>query len=180
MFNEDLIPNLTKGYSEYLTEQNKDEITLITEIKKQLSAIQKEIDNICSVIAKTASDALVEKLNDLDNDKKELSEKLKKIESQCKVEELTEEKLLYSFRQAKEMLKSGKLSTVKVLIERYVQKVTINGENIDIEFNLDVDNRIIAYEQQKETSQTTEQDDSVTFFKLQHPMLAANGAGGGT
>ena len=37
------------------------------------------------------------------------------------------------------------LSTVKVLIERYVQKVIVSGENIEIQFNLNVSNRIVEY-----------------------------------
>ena len=43
------------------------------------------------------------------------------------------------------MLKSGELSTVKVLIERYVQKVIVNGENIEVQFNLNVNSRVITY-----------------------------------
>jgi len=36
--------------------------------------------------------------------------------------------MLNSFRQAREMLKSGELSTVKALVERYVERVVIDGE----------------------------------------------------
>ena len=43
------------------------------------------------------------------------------------------------------MLKSGRLPTIKALIERYVQKVTINDENIEVEYNIFVNSRVVTY-----------------------------------
>ena len=66
--------------------------------------------------------------------------------------------MLYSFKQAREMLRVGELSTVKILIERYVQKIIINGEYIEVRFNLNVNSRVFTYsadtpERQKEIPQ---------------------------
>lgn len=143
----------------------------------------KDIDSIVSVIVKTSSDSLVEKLNELDNRKKELTEKLRSVEAQCQTKELTEEELLYSFNQAREMLKSGELSTVKALIERYVQKVIVNGEHIEVQFNLNVNSRLVTYpadisKNKKQIPQFALQQETEVFDSSQ--MLATFGAGGGT
>jgi len=145
VFDDKFIPNLANGYNQYLMEQNIDGMAMQQAIRTQINEIQKDIDSIVSVIVKTSSDSLVEKLNELDNRKKDLAEQLSYAEAQCKIRELTEAELLYSFRQAREMLKSGELSTVKVLIERYVQKVIVNGENIEVQFNLNVSSRVVTY-----------------------------------
>ena len=183
VFNDDLIPELTNGYRQYLMEQNTDGMSMQRAIKSQITEIQKDIDSIVSVIVRTSSDSLVEKLNELDNRKKELTEKLRYVEAQCQIKELTEEELLHSFTQAREMLKSGELSTVKALIERYVQKVIINGEHIEVQFNLNVNSRVVNYpadvsENKKQIPQFP--IPKVTEVSDSSQMLATLGAGGGT
>jgi hypothetical protein len=127
-------------------EQNSDGVSVQKTIKIKLAEVQKEIDNIVSVIVKTSSDSLMEKLNELDSRKKDLTDQLRRLEANCDIKEFTEEELLYSFRQARELLRSGNLSTVKLLVERYVQKIIINGEYIEVQLNLNVNSRIITYD----------------------------------
>jgi site-specific DNA recombinase len=128
VFNDALIPQLADEYKKYLTEQNTDSVTSKKALKSQIAAVQKDIDSLVSVIMKTSSPSLVGKLNELDDRKKELTEQLQRIEEQSEISEINESELLNSFRQAREMLKSGQLSTVKTLIERYVQKVIISSD----------------------------------------------------
>jgi len=182
VFDEAIIPRIIEAYSHYLMEQCEDGKLVVAAIKNQITAIQKEMDNIISVIAKTASEALVTKLNSLDNDKAALTEKLNKSEQQRNVKELQEQELLYSFRQAREMLKSGKLRTVKTLVKRYVQKVIINGDNIEVQFNLNVNNKVVPFpdaSSEKETPQIARQTKSVMSSKRQHKMLVRRGGDGG-
>lgn len=182
VFDDKFIPKLADGYQKYLMEQNSDGITVQRTIKAKLAEVQKDIDSIIAVIVKSSSASLVEKLNELDNQKKDLSEQLRYAETQCKIRELTEEELLYSFRQAREMLKSGELSTVKILIERYVQKVIINGESIEIQFNLNVSSRVFAYpadtlEQRKKIPKFPHKQEFEIFKAV--PVLGTCGAGDG-
>ena len=184
VFNDSLIPNLAKGYSQYLMAQNKDGTAVVQAIKSQIAVIQKQMDNIVVVITNTASDALVAKLNELDSNKKGLVEKLRKAESQYRVRELTEEELLHSFNQARELLKVGKLSTVKALVERYVEKVIVSGEHIEVRFNLNVSSRVVTYPTtlsgKNKTPQTADQSNSVMFIPNQQSMLVTYGGEGET
>ena len=145
VFNDSMIPKLKDGYSQYVAEQNQEAHATIKAIQKQIADLQKQMDNIIAVIAQTASNALVEKLNQLDVQKKEYENCLQEVQEQCKAKEFSEEELARSFKQAREMLKSGELSTVRALIERYVNRITINGEDIEIEFNLNVNSRVVTY-----------------------------------
>ena len=107
VFNDELIPKLADGYHRYLMEQNNDGMITQQSIKAQINKVQKDIDKLVSAILNTSSDSnsLVKKVNELDNQKRELTEQLYKKEANCKIKTLTEEELLHSFTQAREMLK---------------------------------------------------------------------------
>lgn len=145
VFNEDMVSSLANGYRKYLMEQNKEGIAIQEVLSRQIVSLQKDMDNLMAVIIKTASDALVVKLNELDEEKKELERQLRKVQDQSDVPGLSEEAISNSFQQAREMLKTGELSTVKALIERYVHKVVLDGENVEIQFNLNVGSRVVVY-----------------------------------
>lgn len=49
---------------------------------------------------------------------------------------MAERKMKNVFKRAKQMLKSGNLSNIKALVERYVNSVTIYKNEIIIEFNI--------------------------------------------
>ena len=83
-------------------------------------------------------------LNEKDVQKKDLERRLNELEVSCKVKEFSAEELARLFKQAREMPKSGKLSTIRVLIERYVKQITINSEDIEIELNLIVNDRVLT------------------------------------
>lgn len=137
VFNDSMIPKLADAYYDYMAGSNHSETQLQNRIKKEIASVQKDIDNLVNVIMKSGSDTLVAKLNEKEQELKTLKYQLIQSEKQCKVHQLSEEQLLESFQQAREMLKSGTLSTVKRLIERYIKKVIVNGDEIEVQFDLD-------------------------------------------
>lgn len=183
VFNDSIIPKLADGYRQYLTEQNKEGIAIQDAFRSQINALQRDMDNIMAVIIKTASDALVSKLNALDAQKQELVKQLHKVQADCEVEGISEDELSRSFKQAREMLKTGQLPTVKALIERYVHKVIVSGEHVEVQFNLNMSSRVVTYTanstQQKEIPQSSRQEVTEVFSLSQRKMLATNGGEGG-
>jgi len=179
VFNDDIISELKDGYSRYIAEQNKEAFDAIKSVKKQISEVQGEMDNIICVVAKTASDALVGALNQKDAHKKDLERRLKELQKQCEAKEISEEEIMRSFRQAREMLKSGELSTVRSLIERYVKKITISGEDVEIEFNLTVNTRVVTYSGVHKTPDKRKTPHSAVLFFPQPFRLAVLGGEGG-
>ena len=180
VFNDDMIPELKAGYSRYVAEQNREVFDAIKAVKKQLSEMKSEMDNIVAVVAKTASDALVEALNQKDASKKSLEHRLKELKAQCTVKNISEDEIAQSFKQAREMLKSGKLSTVRALIERYVRQVTINGEYIEIELSLTVNTRVVNYSGVHTNLDKKKTPHIAVLFFPQPLWLAVLGGEGGT
>ena len=178
VFDDALIPLLKNGYSQYLASQNGEGLSMQQSLKKEIADIKKQMDNIMRVIANNASDALVDKLNELDSHKKGHEQRLQELQSKHNVVEISEAELAHSFKQAREMLKNGSLSSVKALIERYIKQITIDGEKIEIQFSLNVNSRVNYYSAdrlriKRKIPQTTRQDDSAIFFS--QPWLAAYG-----
>ena len=183
IFNEAMIPKLVDGYRQHLVEQNQEEIAMQEILSNKITSIQKDMDSIMDVIIKTSSDALVNKLNALDNQKQELIRKLHKARDECKLIGPSTDELSVSFKQAREMLKTGQLPTVKVLIERYIHKVIVSGDNIEIQFNLNISSRVVTYSadlSQKEIPQSSDQEITEVLAFVPTKMLATRGAGGRT
>jgi len=184
VFNEDMIPELITGYRQYLIEQNKESKAIQDVLSQKIIAVQKDMDSIMEVIIKTSSDALVVKLNALDAQKQELIQKLRRAQDECNITGPSVEDLTRSFNQAREMLITGQLPTVKALVERYVQKIIVNGNNIEVQFNLNMSSRVVSYPagitEQKEIPQPTRQDVTEIFTFVPTGMLATRGGAGGS
>lgn len=175
IFNDDIIPKISEGYRQYLNEQNREGVVVQEELIRQIASVQKDMDSIMAVIIKTASDALVSRLNELDAQKKELGHRLNETQKQNDAPGMSIVELTETFHQAREMLRTGKLSTVKALIERYVNRVVIGGDNIEVQLNLEISNRTATYAENldnRKTPQIILQDDSEVFSDSGRSLLA--------
>lgn len=186
VFDNAVIPQLKAGYGEYLDSRNKDVRVRKRALEDEIAVIQRKIDNIISVIMNSASGALVEQLNTLDRQKKGLEQQLLELETKYDYTGLTDAEIGHSFEQARELLRTGKAANVKALVERYVNKVIIKGEDIEIQFNLNVNSSRVSHypatviDKKEETPQLTRQDDTVVFLLPQHiSMLVTHGGEGG-
>ena len=182
VFNDSMIPKLVEGYHKHLKEHNKTGATIQEALSNQVNAIQKDMDSIMAVIIKTSSDALVSKLNAMDVQKQELIQKLRKAQEDNEIAGPSEEQLSRSFNQAREMLMTGKLPTVKTLIERYVHKVIVSGERIEIQLNLNTGSRVVTYSAdpfEKKIPHPPRQESIEVFALAPTIMLATVGGEGG-
>jgi len=184
VFNDSLIPKLVKGYHQYLIDHNKESNAIQDLLCGKIADLKRDMDSIMGVIIKTSSDALVAKLNTLDGQKQELLKKLHKIQDDSNIKGPSAEELTYAFRQAKEMLRTGQLPTVKALIERYVHKVIVTDKNIEVQFNLNLSSRVVIYpadlNRQKEIPQPSNQSITEVFTFVPTKMLATGGGAGGS
>ena len=175
IFDDAMIPKMKQEYSLYFAEQNQETRTTTKAVKKEINDITKQINNIVSVIAQTASGTLVEKLNELEARKIDLENHLRELGAQSTAQEISEEELARSFKQAREMFKEGKLSTVRVLLERFLKKVTVKGEEIVIEFNLATPTRVVSYSGLHTNSENSKTPHVYAVFWLKQPWLATSG-----
>ncbi len=139
LFSDDKIPKLLSGYEDYLRSRDSEAIAKRKNFRERIGQISKEIENIVSVVAKTGSDALVERLGQLEQEKKETEYRLTKLELDAQICRVTEDDLKEAFKKARQMLKSGGLSNTKALIERYIHQVLIFPESIEVQLNFGFD-----------------------------------------
>ena len=132
IFDDTIIEQLYDAYQEYLLEQNSDAISHKNDITKRLKAIDTEIANIVKVIMKTGSEALSEKLSELESEKKQLAFSITKISKQYKIQDVSIEDLRKSFKKAKQLFLKGELKNTKKLIELYVDSVIIYDDHIEL------------------------------------------------
>ena len=132
IFHESIIEQLHEAYQEYLLEQNSDAISHKNDISKRLKEIDAEIANVIKVITKTGSDALSEKLSELETEKKQLDFSITKITKEHKIQDVSIDDLRKSFKKAKQLFLKGELKTTKKLIELYVDNVIIYDDYIEL------------------------------------------------
>ena len=139
IFDKTIIKKLVKAYGEYLTKINSGAYTQIDALHKRLKDIDKQINNIVNVISKTGSDALVQKLNELETQKQEITFKMANESKHQSELNITESELKKSFDIAKELFLKKSLSTTKKLIDMYVDKIIIDDESIELKLMIKPD-----------------------------------------
>jgi hypothetical protein len=127
------------AYKEYLYEVNYEAIMYSKSQNARLKVINKEIENIVSIVASTASKALLEKLSNLEQEKVTLEFKISNFETKTSSQMVTEEELKHWFEIARELFKTGELATSKKLISLFVDKVIVFDEYIELKLKLKPD-----------------------------------------
>lgn len=89
IYDERKIPSIFGSYEKYLRSRDKDKICLIDSIKNQIAQINKEIKNIVTVVAKTGSEALIERLTENEHTKKELEYRFDKLSEETAAYKIT-------------------------------------------------------------------------------------------
>ena len=130
VFDESNIPKVCKLYKEYLMETNYDFIVQKDNLIKSLKSVSIKIDNLVTLMAETASKALVDKLNSLELEKVQIEAELNSIDSDDSIQSVTEAELEEWFTLAKSLFKSGNLSTSKKLVNLFVDKITVYDDHI--------------------------------------------------
>ena len=132
VFDESKIPEVCKLYKEYALENNYEAIMQKEYLSKKLKAVDKQIDNIVSIVATTASKSLLNKLEELEQDKITLEFRIENIETECSIQSVTEDELKDLFAIARDLFKKGELSTSKKLIDLFVDRVTVYDEYVEL------------------------------------------------
>ncbi len=135
LFSDRLIEKIAAAFHSYQLETNADVLRARDAMKTRLCEIEKEIKNLVDIIAKTGSDAVLSKINELEQEKALVQVRYKQAQREIECDEITVQSLTERFNQAKALLKSGQLGTTKKLIEQFVHKVAIYTEHALVIFN---------------------------------------------
>ncbi len=135
LFNEKLISKIVEAYHAYQLETNADVIRTRDALKSRLNEITREIANLVNIVAKTGSEAVVGKINELEHEKAMAQLRYEQAAKEADCDAITVEALTERFGHAKALLKNGALSTTKKLIEQFVHRVSIFSDRVEVVFN---------------------------------------------
>lgn len=136
VFSEDVLPTIISNYNEYALGRNTEYTTIVKELKQKISDTERGISNIVELVVSTGSSALTEKLKELEATQQQLTESLMDAEHKISQLAVNEKKIKSAFYKAKQMLKSGTLKNQKAIIEKYVKRITIYEDRIEIEYTI--------------------------------------------
>jgi site-specific DNA recombinase len=139
VFDDKLIPKIAAEYKKYQINKNADIVKIRDNLNKRMIELKKEINNLVSLVTKTGSAALADKLTEIENEKIEVESRYNQVCDECDVKEVGVEQLKESFQKARKLLENGQLSTTKKLIELYVEKVLIFESRVEVFFNFHPD-----------------------------------------
>ena len=136
LFNDKVIPSLVKEYNQYIAEKNSSTRDRVEALEAELREVERKINNTVNLMVDIGSSALKAKLVELEQAKEKLQYQLSEAQAQMKVELFSEEEISRLFRKAEEQLKNGTLANRRMIIDRYVSKVLIFQNRIEIYMNL--------------------------------------------
>jgi len=157
IFSDEQIPYIVANYNKYILSKDSELISQMEELKDHLKEIEKDINSIVALLVKTSSDALLDRLSELEEQKKDITKRYNKLVDDTDIPQIDSKQIKEVFKQARKLLKDGQLTTIKRLIERYVNKVVVYPDHIYVEFNLGLD---INLDIKKEIPQNTPADQS--------------------
>lgn len=131
---DDVIPKIVEKYKEYQFSKNSDLVWDRDNLSNRLNEITSEIDNLIIMASKVASEALVKRLTELEFEKAQIEADYSQIYDENDMFDVTIEKLTESFIMARSLLNVGKLSTIKKLIELYIDRVTVYKNHVNVSF----------------------------------------------
>ena len=135
VFDPELIPKLNDAYRKYLLSRDSYKLAEIETCRKQLKDIDKEIANLISFIAKSASEAVAAELNSLEAKKTELQFALNRLETELNSRNVSEIELTKAFNYARELFISGQLVSTRKLVERFIHEVVVYPDRVHIYYN---------------------------------------------
>lgn len=136
IFTDAMLKRLLGEYKAYITRLDSQALEKEKNIKREIGSVEKQMNNIVNVIAKTASSVLLDRLQELEQEKTLLEQQLQEQKIQQNSVETTEKDIKRAFRQAKRLFKKGTLSTNQQLIDYFVDKIIIYKNYIEIYFNI--------------------------------------------
>ncbi len=135
VFGNQYISKITKEYNQYLKSQNGESDGKLKALQSRLNEVIKNIDKVVDLLVKIASDALVERLNALENEKMKIECEIGVIMCQTNCTSVTEREVAETFGKIRNLLTAGELKNIRQVIDTYIQKVVVYPEKVIVYFN---------------------------------------------
>lgn len=135
VFDEERIPAIVAAYRKLNEQEIGEEGEKVRTLRQNLKTVEQKIANIVNVIANTGSAALVNQLNQLEQEKEQLDFQIQVESRDRREKELDENAIREAFRQAQKMFHSRTLPQLEQLINLYLDKVLVYPDYVEIHLN---------------------------------------------
>lgn len=135
VFDESRIPGIVQAYRQLNQKGSGEEGEKIRTLRQNLKTVEQKIANIVNVITNTGSAALVNQLNQLEQEKEQLDFQIQAESRDRREKELSENAIREAFRQAQKMFHSRTLPQLEQLINLYLDKVLVYPDYVEIHLN---------------------------------------------
>jgi len=98
--------------------------------------IDKKIKNIVKAVEQSGSLAMLNRLNELEEEKSNAVHNLAMVENDLKICQVSKDEILQAFKKARELLESKAMPNIQELVNTFVDKVAIFCDRVEISFNL--------------------------------------------
>lgn len=137
IFNPKIIPQIVAKYDAAVKKTDEVAANSLKNMKKELAEIKRKSSNIMgSIESGLATNALLKRLNALDIQEQELSEKIAIEEAHSTAPTIDTKKVEALFYKAKELFKRHELDATKRLIDIFIDRITVFNDHIDVHYSL--------------------------------------------
>ena len=136
LFDEKRIPAIIEEYNKAAADNLDSGKEEREAVRKSITRIEKEIDNLVSVIATSGSVALAVGLEKKERELKQLQNQLDALTRQSTELNIDTAQIIRAFNYSKELLLSGKLPKLKQLINLYVERIDIYPDSVNVTLNV--------------------------------------------
>ena len=135
VFSDKYAVMITDEYNQYIHNRNKTYNKQHNAYTTRLRTLDKDIDRIVTLLLKTTSDALAEKLQKLEAEKVQLKFALENLERDSKQKEFTTAEIRTVLTHIRKLLKAGTLETIKSVVDKFVSQIVVNTDGVVVHFN---------------------------------------------
>lgn len=132
IFDESRIPEIVEAYREFVARQSIDDRDSIRIMKENAKKVGQKITNIVNVIANTGSPALMSELQKLEDEKRDIEQRIRKAEESAAEDSIDIDAVISAYREAKKMLLDGDPELQKQLYHQYLDRVIVYPDYVEI------------------------------------------------
>ena len=130
----DNIKSITDYYNEYFCNQKGEHKSEISSLNRKIKDIEIELKKIAEIIIRVDSETLIDRLLELENNKRILTEQKKQLEN-CEHIRISENDIQKLFAQAIYLFSENDSASLKRIINIFVDKILVYPDNIEVYFN---------------------------------------------
>jgi site-specific DNA recombinase len=134
IFDDSLIPDITEYHNNFKLAQNKEYLNEHSKLENDLKKIEKDIDTLVTLITRTPSESIMDRITKLEDEKAHIRINLSEHEYFNNISLVSEYEIARSIDTARKMLKNKLLSNLQKIVELFVDKVIIYEDRVEVKF----------------------------------------------